>query len=234
MAVLLLDIGNSKVKSAYVDGSKLGEVGVCDSLADALSGAEVERVLVASTRKSLSDNEISTLVADAIGVKPEIIKTPSSWGQLKNSYNHPEDLGVDRWLGLVYAWQNYRSAACVVSLGTCLTYDEIDNNGQHLGGLIAPGLNLSHASLKGLLKPRLELKSQEGLGQSTLSCIELGTNYGVSAITGSLIDDFLSRNPAGPVLISGGDSALVAGGLQPSAQIVGNIVLKALLLIANN
>lgn len=65
---------------------------------------------------------------------------------LRPAYKKPETMGIDRWLGIAAVWQP--GAACVVvSAGTALTIDFVSRTGEHLGGYIAPGLDLSREAL---------------------------------------------------------------------------------------
>jgi type III pantothenate kinase len=56
-------------------------------------------------------------------------------------------MGVDRWVAMIGARAEFRSALCVVDAGTAITIDAIDRNGVHLGGQIIPGIQLMRKSL---------------------------------------------------------------------------------------
>ena len=53
----------------------------------------------------------------------------SKYKQLINSYYEPRQMGIDRWLAIVAAWEQYHSALCVVNCGTAMTIDNIDSSG---------------------------------------------------------------------------------------------------------
>ncbi len=61
---------------------------------------------------------------------------------VRNAYRDPAQLGIDRWLALIAAWNRQHRACCVLDCGTAVTFDLIDAHGRHLGGLIGPGERL--------------------------------------------------------------------------------------------
>ena len=73
-------------------------------------------------------------------------------GGVRNAYERPELLGVDRWAALVGAYARLRAAGgrspvCVADAGTALTIDALASDGRHLGGLILPGIALQRTAL---------------------------------------------------------------------------------------
>ncbi len=69
------------------------------------------------------------------------------FGQLKNSYNDPSQMGVDRWLAMIAAWSYYETDLCIVDCGTALTIDVIDSAGDHSGGYILPSVTMMQQAL---------------------------------------------------------------------------------------
>ena len=61
---------------------------------------------------------------------------------LRNGYRDPAQLGVDRWLAMCAAWQQFPGSLCVVDAGTAVTIDVVAADGAHSGGLILPGVCL--------------------------------------------------------------------------------------------
>ncbi|GAA3979921.1 type III pantothenate kinase [Allohahella marinimesophila] len=129
-------------------------------------------------------------------------------------------LGVDRWLGMVAAFQRVEGAVCVVDCGTAITVDFLAADGVHEGGLIAPGFSTSLSSLNmadslksavrvvALEEAGADLKSsvnrQERLGLSSAKCIF----HGVDRMTVAFLDSIFSQvefaKPPCQLLITGG------------------------------
>src|SRR5260221_2473034 len=80
-------------------------------------------------------------------VKIEFVTASQEYHGLTNGYLNPSLLGADRWLALIGAWTLARSALCVVDAGTAVKVDSVDASGQHLGGLIAPGIHMMREAL---------------------------------------------------------------------------------------
>ncbi len=74
-------------------------------------------------------------------------KTSSVFAELKNSYPKPEQMGIDRWLAMISAWNEFKTELCVIDCGTAMTIDLIDTNGQHKGGYILPGLQMMQSQI---------------------------------------------------------------------------------------
>lgn len=66
---------------------------------------------------------------------------------VKNGYNEYSRLGADRWAAIVAGYQHSKEATLILGFGTAITSDFIDNDGQHLGGFITPGLLLMRQQL---------------------------------------------------------------------------------------
>ena len=102
---------------------------------------------------------------------------PRAGGGVRNAYDEPGKLGVDRWLAIVGAVARYGIPVVVWDLGTASTLDAVDTSGRHLGGMIYPGPATMAASLtrdtRLIVPPDLEGASTDP-GQSTSSCIQNG------------------------------------------------------------
>lgn len=143
----LIDLGNTRLKwvQRHPDGS-LGEVLALShaeaSFVECLTQtvAQVppgEAVWLASVAPTwLTQQVVSVLSAQKITVKRIVVETPCAGLQL--GYDRPEQLGVDRFLGLLGALAYGEMPSLVVSIGSALTLDVLDAKGQHRGGLIAP------------------------------------------------------------------------------------------------
>ena len=149
---------------------------------------------------------------------------------LTNAYQQPEKLGVDRWLSLVAAWQQYRKPVCIVDCGTAITVDLIDADGKHQGGLISPGLTLMKKSL-GLgteALPYSEASYTPGPANFTEAAIYSGT---LAAAVG-LVEHVLAKQPENTQLVlTGGDAELIAGQLDAAFIVDPDLVLRGLLCI---
>jgi len=77
-----------------------------------------------------------------------VVQTAPNYGPMRNAYNPPESLGIDRWLAAMGAWYRLRQAVVVVDAGTAVTVDAVTGAGVFLGGAILPGWRLCAQALE--------------------------------------------------------------------------------------
>lgn len=155
MTVLLVDVGNSRVKWARCAAGTLGAQQaashaawtVDDWRAALFDGGSVARVVAASVAGGASLAALDEAARAATGRGIERIATQRAAGGVVNGYADPGLLGVDRWLAVIGAWQRVRGACVVADIGTAATVDVVAADGRHLGGYIVPGPHMMVASL---------------------------------------------------------------------------------------
>jgi type III pantothenate kinase len=129
-------------------------------------------------------------------------------------YDNPREVGADRIINAVAAYERYRSGCLVVDFGTATTFDVVTPKGEYLGGAIAPGIGISadalfHAAAK---LPRVELvRPRSVIGKNTVSSMQSGLIYGYVGLVDGIVErmraevDFPLR-----VVATGGLAALLA------------------------
>ena len=156
MSDLLIDVGNTRIKWARLEQGALQPQSAsphadwtAQTFVDHLGPAcaDAQRVLVSNVAGPRMAQVIRAGLAQARHVAPEFVTSTATAGGVRNAYSQPAQLGVDRWLAIIGAHALERGAVCVVSVGTAMTIDGVDANGQHLGGVIVPGPDLMMASL---------------------------------------------------------------------------------------
>jgi type III pantothenate kinase len=243
---LLLDVGNTRIKWAALTNGTLH--GADQIVHRSESGASIEMVLdrcpsrpeqvcVSNVAGTGFDEAISAGVQSKWNLPVEFALSQLSAGSLRNGYENYRALGVDRWLAMLAAVDRYRQAVCIVDAGTAVTIDQVDEQGQHLGGIIVPGLDLMWQALIGntgdlerLTDLRQNPEQVEGLllGHSTDAAIAGGT---LAAIQG-LIEKcwaWALQNFGDPVLvITGGDADRIVPHLRMPSEHRPLLVLEGL------
>jgi type III pantothenate kinase len=211
MAVLLLDIGNSRCKAVlYQQGafSLLASHQAAD-----LADFAIEAVFCSSVANTERYQEIQQQTGLAQLNWTEIRSEASRHG-LTSCYQQPHLLGVDRWLAMLGArtlWPG--QDLLVIDAGTAITVDWVDATGQHLGGWILPGLRLLE---KSVTTNTARVFSQDGLlsglqpGTSTGACLQNGC---LAAAAGAL-QAALQLRAVSTVICTGGDAATLLPYLQ--------------------
>lgn len=172
ISCLDLDIGNSSIK--WRVGSRQGVV-PHGELPDI--DREVDRVRVSSV--ALDRKELTSLLRERYGKTPEFARSTRELGGVTNGYNIPEQLGVDRWLALVAAWNKFRTNVVVFDFGTAMTVDYVRQHGMHLGGFIVP----SEKNMREVLGDRTRDVQVSEASEHSIS-FDPGTNTDSAVIRG--------------------------------------------------
>ncbi|MBF0453704.1 MAG: type III pantothenate kinase [Magnetococcales bacterium] len=125
-------------------------------------------------------------------------------------YDNPRDVGADRIVNGVAAYERVGDAVVVVDFGTATTFDLISPEGDYLGGSIAPGLGLSMNALfeKTAKLPRIELvRPKKVVGRDTVSSMQSGLYFGYVGLVDALIARIIAESGFDPVKV------LATGGL---------------------
>lgn len=105
-------------------------------------------------------------------------------------YDNPKEVGADRIVNAVSAYEEFKNALIVIDSGTAITFDVINKNGEYIGGAITPGINISADALaeKTAKLPRVKLKPpQYVIGKNTINSIQSGLVFGhISMIEGMI------------------------------------------------
>jgi type III pantothenate kinase len=129
-------------------------------------------------------------------------------------YENPKDVGADRIVNGIAAYDKYRDACIVVDFGTATTIDLISKKGEYVGGAIAPGLSISLEALvqRASKLPRIEIiKPKEVVGRNTVNSIQAGIFYGYVGLVDGLVKRIQKeQNIQVKVIATGGLAPLVA------------------------
>jgi type III pantothenate kinase len=190
MATLLLDVGNSRVKWArvrsglYEFSGSMPLTGLSvDSFLQQLCPDANKPVLVIMSM--VGDNEWARMlrfsIAHTWGTRLLEVVAEAKRDGLKNGYAQPQRLGSDRWSALLGAWRMQSEAVCVVDAGTALTMDVVNNDGEHLGGLIVPGLSMMRQCLsRGTAKVGSLMTEDQAADAPTVGLLGRNTDQAVA------------------------------------------------------
>lgn len=194
---LLVDIGNSCVKWCRLGA--LQEVGVARHHGDwqgcydlCFSGQEAASgVLASCVAGDAAKQALAEWLELNWGCEAVFAVSERERDGLRNGYDNPEALGVDRWLGMLAAWQQRRRAFCLFDFGTALTIDLVGPDGQHQGGWIVGGREMqlrSFAALPAIGAGRAEAGHDISAGADTWAALSAGANLTILAAVRHLVD----------------------------------------------
>lgn len=247
--LLLIDVGNSRVKWALAVDGRLGRqralpIGaggalpvraLCAALPDRLDG-----VRIVSVARQRATQALSAALARATGADVRVLATTARAAGVRCGYAEPWRLGADRWAAVIGAHHLYprARAASVVDIGTALTVDYVSRSGRHGGGAIVPGPVLMVASLLGStqgIRARAAQEQEAGralFAHSTQAAIVQGSRHAAAAFIEHAQREARRRYGGRPVLlISGGGAAEVLPYLKVACRVVPDLVLRGLLAL---
>ena len=220
--LLAIDIGNTQTHLGAFRGDELAEHWRFRTVAGAtgdeiaeriagllgLSGIEVEEVeaLVVSSVVPPLGGQYEAMAARYFDA-PCLMVGPGVKTGMAIRIDNPYEVGADRLVNAVAAYDRIGGACVVVDFGTGINFDVVSERGEYLGGAIAPGIEISLTALaeRGARIPRIELgEPAAAIGKSTRGAIQSGVIFGFAG----LIDGLTRRIEAE----LGGEPSLIATG----------------------
>jgi type III pantothenate kinase len=205
--LLVVDVGNTQTHlGTFRDADLLHDwrfATVRDSTADEL-GARL-RALLALRDLTFGDLDASILSSTVPQLRPEWtgmaerylghempVVGPSLRTGMAIRMDNPREVGADRLVNAVAAYERFGAPCVIVDFGTAITYDVVGAGGEYIGGIIAPGVEISMDALtsRAAAIPKIDLTPPRALiGKSTVEAIRSGVIYGFAA----QVDGMLAR-----------------------------------------
>lgn len=250
-AVLLaVDIGNTNIVFGLYAGSELvqtfrvatvhtrtaDEYGVLLQQLLALRAPDHRRVeasIVASVVPPLTD-VMSEAISHAVARVPLVVGPGTKTG-ISVVYDHPRDVGADRIVNAVAAYDRFKSGAIIVDFGTATTFDCVSPKAEYLGGVIVPGVRVSLDALLGKAAKlsRIEIaEPPQVVGQNTTHALQSGVVHGYAALVDGLVRK-LQAELGFPcrVIATGGLAALIVKHCDTVEAVDDNLTLEGLRIL---
>jgi type III pantothenate kinase len=243
---LLVDAGNSRVKWAEFDGTRL-DIGESFPTAAQTAAAQFHAhwagrpaprsVCLSNVAGPEWEKACIDWVRAAWDIDVQVVRSVAAAHGIVNAYATPSRLGVDRWVGMIGAKAVCGLPLCLVDCGTAVTVDLVGADGQHRGGWIAPGLPL----MRSILADRLRLVAGVPDGEvapwggDTEECVACGTLAMVRGLVERALREAraaLGEEP--PLVLTGGDAAIIAAGVSTRYRVVQDLVLQGLARVAQD
>jgi type III pantothenate kinase len=235
---LLIDAGNTNIKLVSVTDGNWQPVcqwpshraGDLSRYLDGRAVCRAQQVWVSN----VAGAEVAQQIKEACAARHwplQFIAAKAAQCGVHNGYLPPAQLGCDRWAALIAAWHSVGRACLVVTSGTATTIDALSDRGEFLGGLILPGIELMQRSLIAAADGLQAAGGGfAGFPRNTADALLSGA---IQASCGAIQRQHTLLDVEGaPVLLSGGAARMLSPHLNLSVQMVDNLVLQGLLLIA--
>jgi type III pantothenate kinase len=203
--LLVVDVGNTQTHFGTYRGDDLIEhwrfATVRESTADELGAAlrsllELRGVTLADLSASIVSSTVPQLgpewsaMAERYLGHQMLVVGPGVRTGMAIRYDNPREIGADRLVNAVAAYDKVRGACIVVDFGTAITYDPVSADGEYLGGIITPGIEISVEALtaRAAALPRIDIAPPRSLiGKSTIDAIRSGIVYGFAGQVDSIV-----------------------------------------------
>ncbi|MBL1143233.1 MAG: type III pantothenate kinase [Proteobacteria bacterium] len=241
---LLLDIGNSSVNWAKQEQEAFISSGV---FSYTKTNFEKEIIENLSSFEKPSNVLVSNVAGDSIFILLNDW-TKEHWQQdcwqpcvsthykeLTNSYEDTEQMGLDRWLAMIAAWEMNQTALCLVGCGTALTIDLIDASGKHSGGYIIPGIELMQKTLvDNTVQINTNIRTMPSIeyAQDTQTAVNNGSFLAAVSIIDHTVKTFSDESNSGvKCIMSGGMASSIKSLLNHPFEYEPNLVLMGLSML---
>jgi len=248
--LLAIDVGNTNMVLGVYEGTRLldhwrietshertgDEYGVLLRQLFAAGGidpAAVDAVVVSSVvpplGRTLEEMAHRTFGRDPLFVGPGV-KTG-----IPILYENPHEVGADRVVNAVAAYERWRCALVVVDFGTATTFDAISARGEYLGGAICPGIGISMEALfrSASKLPRVEFaRPPQVIGRNTVASMQAGLTYGYVGLVDGICRRMADEMGGAPkVVATGGLAPLIASLSRTITEVDEHLTLEGLRII---
>jgi type III pantothenate kinase len=236
--LLVVDVGNTQTHFGTILDGRLLEhwrfATVRESTADEL-GARL-RALLELRGVGLADLDSSIVSSTVPALGPEwatmaerylshkmLVVGPGVRTGMPLRYDNPREIGADRLVNAVAAYEKVKGACIVVDFGTAITYDPVSADGEYLGGIITPGVEISLEALtnRAAKLPKIDLGPPRSLiGKSTVDAIRSGIIYGFAGQVDAIVTRLRAElGPETEAIATGG----LAGHIVPYTETIDEV-----------
>lgn len=248
--LLVIDIGNTNTVLGVFDGETLihhwriftdrdktsDEYGILIRnlyAASHFSSREITAIIISSVVPPITPIFVD-LCANYFRINP-IVVGPGIKTGISIKMDNPKEVGADRIVNAVAAHEKYRKHCIVVDFGTATTFDYVSASGDYMGGVIAPGVNISAEALfrQASKLPRIEIAKPSGVvGKNTVAAMQSGLFFGYVSLVEGIVERMKKELRVDPIVVATGGLARVFSGETAGIQIIDeNLTLEGLRII---
>lgn len=252
--LLVIDVGNTNTVMGVFDGDQLvhdwrirterntteDEFNLLTAGLFRASGLDFDRI--ESTVISCVVPPMVTIL-DAFGRKylgraPHWIDA-RSYPDMPILYGNPNEVGPDRIVNAVGAFDRYKCSLIVIDFGTATTFDAISRKGEYLGGAISPGIAISSEALFAHASklPRVEIfkPPERVVGKDTIGSIQSGLIFGYAGLVDGIVQRMKKEMASNPkVIATGGLAPLIHDVAHTIESVEPDLTLQGLRIISNS
>jgi type III pantothenate kinase len=197
-----------------------------------ISTGSIKAIVIASVVPPASP-ALEEMTLRYFGIQPMCIDPTMDLG-MPVRYHPPEDVGADRVVNAVAAFEQFGGPAIVVDFGTATTFDAISEHGEYLGGVIAPGIGISAEALflRAARLPRVEVKKpRKVIGDSTVESIQSGLYWGYAGLVDGILRRMKEELEGAHVVSTGGLAELISPACAEIDSVEKNLTLEGMRIL---
>ncbi len=240
--LLVIDVGNTNTVLGLYDGDELIHNWrirtVADSTADEygvlilnlynatkVSSRAVEDIVISCVVPPMM-NILEPLCEKYFHVKPLVIGPGVKTG-MPIFYDNPKEVGADRIVNAVAAYEKYKSALIIIDFGTATTFDYVSAKGEYMGGCICPGIAISSSALfeRAAKLPRVEFSRPKTIiAKDTVSSMQAGIMFGYAGLVDGIVDRMKQESKTDPKIVATGGLAAIIAPETKSIEVVDDML----------
>ncbi len=250
--LLVIDVGNTNTVMGVYSGKRLASSWRVrterDTTADEFNvlatnlflqaGLEIEKIdrtVISSVVPPMAPI-LDGFCRKRLGHGPKWVNA-KSYKRMPILYSNPAEVGADRIVNSVAAYEKYKTSLIVIDFGTATTFDAVSPKGEYLGGAISPGIMIASESLfqKASKLPRVEIFTppENVIGKDTAESIQSGIIFGYAG----LVDGIVARmkkamGESTKVIATGGLAGLMFKVAESIEAVEGDLTLEGLRIIS--
>lgn len=248
--LLAIDVGNTNTVFAIHDGEKFLADWRCETVHQRTADEyyvwltqlmhqmdikpDIDRVIVSSVVPQVVFN-LRVLSDRYFNCRPVVVGKPDCVLGVDVRVDVGTQVGADRLVNTVAAYERYGGNLIVVDFGTATTFDVVDHDGAYIGGVIAPGVNLSIRALHeaAAALPHIDVtKPEKVIGTNTVACMQSGVFWGYIGLIGGVCKNIRQEHGQPMKIIgTGGLAALFERGTDLFDSIDDDLTMQGLVLI---
>ena len=249
--VLVFDVGNSNIKIGFYKDDVLIQSARFTTEAGKTSDEYGLTLMSAFNYAGLDKNDVegaimSSVVPSINYTMEHMVRTffglelisvgPGTKTGMNILYDNPKEVGADRIVTSIAAYEKLKQACIIVDFGTATSFNAVNENGSFVGGAILPGIKVSMEALVETASklPKIELtKPERAIGRNTISNMQSGIVNGFVGAVDHLVELMKEELGEAKVIATGGLARLIAPMSKTIEEIDGKLALQGLLIVYN-